>query len=224
MSRTLRSTVERYRSGEILRVPYDLSDRLERSIWTVLELYVDHVERRAIQAAEEFDRPEVWAAVHPYLDHPDSEAYLAPLGSRRAWELEECLKDLKEALHGGGPRDGFEAYDLARNVVEIVFAAGEAGDWSIPRGFWEAGGEHAPEAAALGTPEGAETPLELLPTLMPVSGMLHWALGEHVSLAEAERRFSLSPRVVEARIAEGLVRAIRVDRELLVRVADLARH
>lgn len=86
MWRTLRSTVEQYRSGEILRVPYDLSDRLERSIWTVLELYVDHVERRAILAAEEFDRPEVWAAVHPYVDHPDSDAYLAPLDSRRAWE------------------------------------------------------------------------------------------------------------------------------------------
>src|SRR5215207_8761620 len=62
MAHTLRCTVELYRSGEILRVPYDLSDRLERSIWTVLELYVDHVERRAILAAEEFDHPDVWAA------------------------------------------------------------------------------------------------------------------------------------------------------------------
>jgi hypothetical protein len=176
--------VELYRSGEILRVPYDLSDRLERSIWTVLELYVDHVERRAIMAAEEFDRPEVWAAVHPYVDHPDSDAYLAPLGSRRAWELEECLKDLKEALHGGGLRDGSEAYDLARSILEIVFASEEAGVYTIPRGFWEAGGEDAPEGAASGTHQRAETPLQLSHMLMPVSGMLREALGERISLAE----------------------------------------
>jgi hypothetical protein len=221
MSRTLRSTVEQYRSGEILRVPYDLSDRLERSIWTVLELYVDHVERRAIQAAEEFDRPEVWAAVHPYVDHPDSDAYFAPLGSRRAWELEECLKDLKDALHGGSPRDGSEAYDLARSVLEIIFMSEDAGVCTIPRGFWEAGGEDAPEDAASLTFERAENPLQLSHVLMPVSGMLRAALGEHISLAEAGRRLSLSPQAVEARIDEGLLHVIRVDGDPLVRAADL---
>jgi hypothetical protein len=221
MAHTLRCTVELYRSGEILRVPYDLSDRLERSIWTVLELYVDHVERRAILAAEEFDHPEVWAALHPYVDHPDSDAYLAPLGSRRAWELEEYLKDLKEALYGTGLRDVSETYDLARNVLEIIFMSEEAGVYTIPRGFWEAGGEEAPEGAASGTFERAETPLQLSHMLMPVSGMLRAALGEHISLAEAGRRLSLSPQAVEARIDEGLLHAIRVDGDLLIRAADL---
>jgi hypothetical protein len=76
MAHGLRSTVEQYRSGEILEVPYDLSDPLERSIWTALQLYVDHLERRAILAAEEFDLPEIWSALHPYVDHPDTEEYL----------------------------------------------------------------------------------------------------------------------------------------------------
>jgi hypothetical protein len=51
--------------------------------------------------------------------------------------------------------------------------------------------------------------------------MLRAALGEHISLVEAGRRLSLSPQAVEARIDEGLLHAIRVDGDLLVRAADL---
>lgn len=47
------------------------------------------------------------------------------------------------------------------------------------------------------------------------------ALGEHILLAEAGRRLSLSPQAVEARVDEGLLHAIRVDGDLLVRAADL---
>jgi len=43
MANGLKSTVELYRSGEILEVPYDLSDPLQRSIWSALQLYMDHV-------------------------------------------------------------------------------------------------------------------------------------------------------------------------------------
>jgi hypothetical protein len=217
MTNELKSTVELYRSGEILEVPYDLSDPLQRAIWTALQLYVDHLERRAILAAEEFDRPEVWAALHPYVDHPDSEAYLALLGSRRAWELEEYLKDLKEAMRGVGPMDSAELYDAARRVLEIIFASEEAGGYSVPREFWEASDEEAPE----GAPQRAETPVRLAPTLMPLASMLRAALGEHVRLAEAAQRLSLSPQAVESRIAEGRLRAIPVDASFLVSTADL---
>jgi hypothetical protein len=217
MANELKSTVELYRSGEILEIPYDLSDPLERAIWSGLQLYVDHLERRAILAAEEFDRPEVWAALHPYVDHPDSEAYLALLGSRRAWELEEYLKDLREAMHGDGPMDSVELYDAARRVLEIIFASEEAGGYSVSREFWEASDEEAPESA----PQRAETPVRLAPTLMPLAGMLRAALGEHVPLAEAAQRLSLSPQAVESRIAEGRLRAIPVNGGFLVSAADL---
>ena len=217
MANGLKSTVELYRSGEILEVPYDLSDPLQRSIWSALQLYMDHVERRAILAAEEFDRPEVWTALHLYVDHPDSETYLTPLGSRRAWELEEYLKDLKEAVYGASPMDPAELYDAARSVLEILFASDDAGGYSVSRDFWEAGGEGAPE----GTADRVEAPLQLAQTLTPLAGMLRAALGEHVPLAEAARRLSLAPQAVESRIVEERLRAIPVDGGLLVSAADL---
>lgn len=214
MASRLKNTVELYRSGEILEIPYDLSDPLERSIWTALQLYVDHVERRAILAAEEFDRPEVWSALHPYVDHPDSEVYLAPLGSRRAWELEEYLRDLKEAVHGAGSMDPAELHDAARSVLEILFTSDDTGGYSIPFAFWEAGASEV-------TDDRTEAPLQVAQTLTPLAGLLRASIGELVPMAEAARRLSLAPQAVEARIAEGRLRAIRVGGDLLVSVADL---
>lgn len=211
----LKSTVELYRSGEILEVPYDLSDPLQRSIWTALQLYVDHVERRAILAAEEFDRPEVWSALHPYVDHPDSETFLGALGSRRAWELEEYLRDIREEVHGANSMGAAELNDAARRVLEILFTSEDAGSYSIPHAFWEGAGRRRSPA------ERIEAPLRVAQTLTPLAGLLRAAIGEHVSLAEAARMLSLSPQAVEARIAEGRLRAIRVGGDLLVSVADL---
>jgi hypothetical protein len=214
MAIRLKSTVELYRSGEILEIPYDLSDPLHRSLWSALQLYVDHIERRAILAAEEFDRPEIWSALHPYVEHPDSDTYLAPLGSRRAWELEEYLRDLKEAVYGGSSMDPAELHDAARSVLEILFTSEDADSYSIPRAFWEAGAQESPA-------DRIEAPLQLAQTLTPLASLLRAAIGEHVSLAEAARRLSLSRQTVEARIAEGRLRAIDVDGDILVSAANL---
>jgi hypothetical protein len=217
VAKRLKSTVEQYRSGEILEVPYDLSDPLERAIWTALQLYVDHLERRAILAAEGFDRPEVWAALHPYVDRPRSEDYFGFPGSSDAWELEEYLKELREAAHSTSSMNPTDLYEAARAATRALFTPEDGGTCSIPRAFWGADGQRVPERV----PEEAETPVLLAHTLMPLADMLRAALGEHVPLVEAAQRLSLAPRAVESRVAQGRLRAIRVGEDLLVSVADL---
>jgi len=217
-AKRLRSTVELYRSREIVQIPYDLSDPLDRAIWTVLQLYIDHIERLAILAAEEFDRPEVWNALQLYIEHPDTEGYLRSLRFLQAWELEEYLKDLRDAMQGARPMDPAELYYTARRVAEALFAPeNEPITYSIPRDFWEAERESLPDGAL----ERGETPAQLAQTLAPLAHMLRVSLGEHVSRSEAARRLSLTPSEVALRIERGQLRAIRVDGNVLVCVADL---
>lgn len=108
------SSIERYRSGSIAAPPYDLTDLIDRVIWTTLGLYVDHRERR-VSSGEE-----------PWLRDP--------------WEIEEYLRDLAAQVRGQRVLDYRVVHDTAQSMLEALFVTGGVADpVEIPQAFWDAG-------------------------------------------------------------------------------------
>lgn len=203
----IKSTVERYREGEIGREEvsgkYNLSDPADRAIWTATQLYTDHLERLTLSRA-----PESWE---------NEEGYLRNLRFRQAWELEESLRELGAVATGARQMDAGELYEAAQSVAEALFAPEGAASYAIPRDFWEAG-----RADARSGPPPTEAPAELTDTLAPIAHMLLVGLGELVPLAEAAKRAGIGHEGMRNRAEDRRVRSVRVGGRVLIPAADLS--
>ncbi len=212
------SVVERYRMGEAngeLRMR--LSDMEgERAIFRALQLYVNEVERLAIWRGEDATIYEM----EPW--HQGAVAEPTP------HDLERKLRALWSIAEGGdaGHTPSEESYALAEGVCEALFAtqrrpraSGASGvpyPYVIPRSLWSHDEGRRPRRR-----DAVASPVNPVPTLVPVARWLKAAFGELVSQDEASRRLGLTEEGVRARIRQEKLRAVRVGGNVMIPAADL---
>ena len=230
------SSVELYRRGDMKAadVGYDLRDPYDRAIWTALQLYLDFLERRALDVsrvepdADGLSRSgtgvvdaEFWRRTSAH----DAGERLRELRFRLPWELEMYLQDLRSVVRDGGRMDAVELHDTVQGVLEsllgpvrIAFgmpaaADEEPGAYNIPQEFWELGEQEIPDV-------GEESTLFLSGVLHPLAVLVRQgyeiATGGSVSQSEAARRLGISAEAVRTRIERGTLRAIKVGRSVFV--------
>lgn len=210
------SSVELLRRGQLRDVPYDLNDEYDRAIWTALQLYVDHLERLVLRRGQTEDTPES-------LDMYGGNTRHHPMVALQPWQLEQALRELRDAALGDRKVDAADLGANARIVMEALFAPEGISEYSIPPEFWEAGSsgpsddeweEHRPWEEAPSVPP--EAPAELGNLLKPVWTLLRLGIGELVPQRDAAQRMGLSPKEVSRMLERGEIRAVRIGRSVLL--------
>lgn len=198
--------VERWRYYRLhpAQIGYDLSDPLQRSIWTATQLYVNHLETLALSRGLDL--------------YTLTRAEIQELLPIEAWDLESSLWRLRDLV----AEEEIDRHALMRLLVKISTAlfGPSRTPYSLymPREFWDsAATDVAIQTACPGQPQ---------PALAPLAGLFRRALklagGELINQAEAARRLGLTPRSVSLRIQAGRLEAIRVGGTVLVFAETLA--
>jgi excisionase family DNA binding protein len=222
------SSLELYRRGELEEVPYDLSDPLDRAIWSALQCYVDYLELLDVERD-----PAARKERNVY-----GKLGTRTVSARAPYLLEVHMNELRSWERGRADMGRGELYETALRVLEALFAPAKSlsgvaipwgqGEYGVPRLFWEAGEKELEGPENVGDDElttltgvAQEAPLRVPERLAPLFGLILRALGPMVSQAEAARRLNLTPRGVALRIERSEMRHIRVGGSVLIPEEDV---
>ena len=235
------SSVERYRLGELEEFHYDLSDPLDRAIWSALQIYVDYLETVDLEERSVGERePNVYA----------SDVARATVSQREPARFEAYMTDLRDAERGEVSMGEENRYLTALRILEAIFAPTKQltgrpmrwrqGEYHIKREVWEEGDRYLEDLldelreAGIEEADGggawppiltrvAHEPAYYLPErIAPLFALIIKSLGGLVSQSEAARRLGLTPRGVALRIQRGeLKHVVRVGQNVFVREEDV---
>lgn len=242
------SSVERYRLGQLEENPYDLSDPLDRAIWTALQIYVDTLETGDLEERELGERE---SSVYA------SGAARSTITQREPARFEAYMIDLRDAERGRKPEMTAENRQLtALRILEALFAPAKQltgrpmrwreGEYNVKAEVWEEGEGYLDGLAdghqGTGEYEGVQNvgemedsrwpailtrvvhePAYLLPErIAPLMALIIKNLGGLVSQSEAARRLGLTPRGVALRLQRGQMKhVVRVGQHVFLREADV---
>lgn len=243
------SSVELYYSGQLTRGcwPYDLSDPLDRAIWTALHAYVGYLANIDLEPAGDLEtNAEKGLEERPYTYGPGN---LRAVTRRLPREIENLILELRDAERGKTPLPKDRRFRKASRVLEGLSAPAQelsgrrvewgAEEYSARRNFWEEGekalkeleegplddrtaksGDEGPWPKSL-TRVALEHPLLFPERVAPLFGLLERSMGELISQSDAARRLGLTPRGVTLRIERGEMRRVRVGQYVFVPAEDV---
>ncbi len=199
-----RSSIERYRRGELQVPPYDLRQPMDNAIWTILQFYVDFLERAHLRGLGDMEGE---SAANIYQDRVDVSRLRLPA----AWQLEEHLNRLR-ALESDPGASPVERMWEGQFVIEALFAAGGGKPTVLPPDFlaWV---ESTPKPLLEDGPLSLDQPLAMIAQLIAFSGF-----GKLISQADAARRLGVTSTTIKmwSRIRATRLPELRIGRGVFV--------